>query len=66
LETLREESDFDLLDKAWAEAGKWAKGVAQFEHAKIQAIRLAADPNAQPLPENMTLQECANRFWLSG
>jgi hypothetical protein len=51
------EADFDLVDKAWSEAGKWAEKVAQFRHPKIQAIRLAGDPNAPVLPEKMTLDE---------
>jgi hypothetical protein len=56
LETMREEGDYDLLDRAWAEVGKWAKEVAQFEHAKIQAVRLAGDPNTI-LPQDMTLDQ---------
>ena len=51
------EADFDLVDKAWSETGKWAEKVAQFRHPKIQAIRLAGDPNAPVLPEKMTLDE---------
>jgi hypothetical protein len=50
------EADFDLVDRAWSEAGRWAKEVAAFRHAKIQSIRLAGDPNAPMLPE-LTLDE---------
>jgi hypothetical protein len=57
LETLREEGDYDLLDKAWSECGKWAEKLAAFEHPRIQAIKLAADPNQPLLPENMSLEQ---------
>ena len=50
------EADFDLVDRAWSEAGRWAREVAAFRHAKIQSIRLAGDPNA-PVPEHMTLDQ---------
>ena len=56
METLGGEGDYDLLDRAWAECGRWAEKLAQFEHPKIQAVQLAADPNALVL-ENMTLDE---------
>ena len=51
------EGDYDAVDRAWAETGKWAKEVAQFRHPKIESIRLGGDPNAPLLPENMTLDE---------
>jgi hypothetical protein len=51
------EGDFNEVDKAWAETGRWAKEVAVFRHAKIQSIRLAGDPNAPVLPEHMTLDQ---------
>ena len=57
LEGMGTEGDYDAVDRAWAETGKWAKEVAQFRHAKIQSIHLAGDPNAPVLPENMTLDE---------
>jgi hypothetical protein len=57
LENIGSEADFDLVDKAWSGTGKWAEKVAQFRHPKIQAIRLAGDPNAPVLPEKMTLDE---------
>ena len=41
METMGTEGDYDAVDKAWADSGKWAREVAQFHHAKIQAIRLA-------------------------
>jgi hypothetical protein len=55
LETLGEEGDYDAVDRAWTEAGKWAREAAQFHHAKIQPIRVAGDPPV--LPEHMTLNE---------
>jgi hypothetical protein len=57
LESMGEEGDYEEADKAWSETGRWAKEVAQFKQAKIQAIRLGGDPNAPALPENMTLDE---------
>ena len=57
LEGMGTEGDYDAVDRAWAETGKWAKEVAQFRHPKIELIRLAGDPNAPLLPENMTLDE---------
>ena len=57
LEGMGTEGDFNEVDKAWAETGRWAKEVAAFRHAKIQSIRLAADPNAPVMPEHMTLDE---------
>ena len=57
LESMGQEGDYEEVDKAWSETGRWAKEVAQFKHAKIQAIRLGGDPNAPVLPENMTLDE---------
>ena len=57
LESMGQEGDYDAVDRAWAETGKWAKEVAAFRHAKIQSIRLAGDPNAPVLPEHMTLDQ---------
>jgi hypothetical protein len=57
LEGLGEEGDYDVLDRAWADVGRWAEKVANFRHPKVQAVRLAGDPNAPVLPENMTLDE---------
>jgi hypothetical protein len=57
LEGMGTEGDFNEVDKAWAETGRWAKEVAAFRHAKIQSIRLAGDPNAPVLPEHMTLDQ---------
>jgi hypothetical protein len=57
LEGMGTEGDYDLLDKAWGEVGKWAEKVAQFRHAKIQGVRLAQDPNAALLPEHMSLEQ---------
>jgi hypothetical protein len=52
-----QEGDYEEVDKAWSETGRWAKEVAAFRHAKIQSIRLAGDPNAPVLPEHMTLDQ---------
>ena len=60
LEGMGTEGDYDAVDRAWAETGKWAKEVAQFRHPKIKSIRLGGDPNAPLLPENMTLDELRN------
>src|SRR6476620_7458373 len=43
LESMGQEGDYEEVDKAWSETGRWAKEVAQFKHAKIQAIRLGGD-----------------------
>src|SRR6476620_428116 len=57
LENMGTEADFDLVDRAWSEAGRWAREGAAFRHAKIQSIRLAGDPNAPVVPEQLTLDE---------
>src|SRR3984893_15753884 len=57
LESMGQEGDYEEVDKAWSETGRWAKEVAAFRHAKIQSIRLAGDPNTPVLPEHMTLDE---------
>src|ERR1700729_1763725 len=57
LKTLGADADFDAIDAAMDRAGKWAERLAVFKHAKIQAMRLASDPNAPVLPETMTLEE---------
>jgi hypothetical protein len=50
------EADFKAVDHAMAEAGKWAKEVATFRHARIAAIKLAGDPNEQKIGEQ-TLEQ---------
>ena len=57
LKTLGADADFDAIDAAMDRAGKWAEKLVVFKHAKIQAMRLASDPNAPVLPETMTLEE---------
>ena len=57
LKTLGADADYDAIDAAMDRAGKWAEKLAVFKHAKIQAMRLASDPNAPVLPETMTLEE---------
>ena len=60
LKTLGADAPFDQIDDLMEKAAKWAKEIAVFKHAKIQAMRLAVDPNAPLLPENMTLDELRN------
>ena len=57
LKTLGTDAPFDQIDDLMEKAAKWAKEIAVFKHTKIQAIRLAVDPNVPLLPENMTLDE---------
>ena len=38
LEGMGTEGDYDAVDRARAETGKWAKEVAQFRHPKIESI----------------------------
>jgi len=57
LKTLGADADFEAIDDAMEKAGRWAKEICVFKHAKIQAMRLASDPNAPVLPESMTLEE---------
>jgi hypothetical protein len=57
LKTLGADAPFEQIDDLMEKAAKWAKEIAVFKHAKIQAIRLASDPNAPVLPEHMTLEE---------
>ena len=57
LEQMGTEADFDLVDRAWSEAGRWAREVANFRHPKVASIRLAGDPNKPLLPEDMTIEE---------
>jgi hypothetical protein len=51
------EVDAKALDQAWEQAGKWAKEVATFRHAKIAAIKLAVDPNDKALGGDLTLDQ---------
>jgi hypothetical protein len=57
LKTMGADADFEAIDDAMEKAGEWAKEICVFKHARIQAIRLASDPNAPVLPEHMTLEE---------
>ena len=57
-----EEADFGAVDKARAEAGRWAKEVAEYRHAKISAVKLAGDPNAPVLPDNLTIDQLRRRW----
>jgi len=43
--------DWDAVDRAMEQAGKWAKEVATFRHARIAAIKIAGDPNEQRIGE---------------
>jgi hypothetical protein len=57
LKTLGADAPFEEIDDLMEKAAKWAEKIAAFKHAKIQAMRLASDPNAPVLPESMTLEE---------
>jgi hypothetical protein len=57
LEQMGKEADFDAVDQAWMQRAKLAEKVAQFRHPRIASIRLAGDPNAPLLPENMPLDQ---------
>jgi hypothetical protein len=50
------EADFKAVDHAMAEAGKWAKEVATFRHARMAAVKIAGDPNEQRIGEQ-TLEQ---------
>jgi hypothetical protein len=57
LKTMGADADFEAIDDAMEKAGKWAKEIVAFKHARIMAIRLPSDPNAPIMPEHMTLDE---------
>ena len=57
LESLGDEADWDLIDQAMEQTGKWAKEVAVFRHAKLSAMKLASDPNAPLIPQDMTVEQ---------
>jgi hypothetical protein len=57
LKTLGADAPFDEIDDLMEKAARWAKELCAFKHPKIQAMRLASDPNAPVLPESMTLEE---------
>ena len=57
LKTMGAHADFEAIDDAMEKAGRWAKEVCAFKHAKIMAIKPASDPNAPVPPEHMTLEE---------
>jgi hypothetical protein len=61
LESLGEQGDFDAVDRAWSEVGRWAREVAQYRHAKIQAVRLAMIRTRSFCPKICRLSNCANR-----
>jgi hypothetical protein len=61
LEGMGTEGDYDAVDRAWAETGKWAKEVAQFRHPKIESIRLGGDPMARPWPCGRARPLCLGR-----
>ena len=39
------------------EAGRWAREVALYRHARLSAVKLAGDPNEPLIPDNMTLEQ---------
>jgi hypothetical protein len=51
LEGLGPDLDWNALDQAWEQAGKWAEKVAAFRHAKVAAANLVGDPNDKALGE---------------
>ena len=57
LKSLGADAPFEEIDDLMDKAGKWAKELAAFKHAKIMAMKLASDPNAPVLPEHMSLEE---------
>src|SRR5262245_26708559 len=59
LEQMGTEADFDLVDRACSEAGKWAREVANFRHPQIASIRSAGDPNGPVLPQDMDARRTA-------
>jgi hypothetical protein len=50
LKSLGADAPFEEIDDLMDKAGKWAKELAAFKHAKIMAMKLASDPNAPVLP----------------
>jgi hypothetical protein len=57
LKSMGADAPIEEIDDAMDRAGKWADKLAAYKYAKIQAMRLASDPNAPVLPEQMTLEE---------
>jgi hypothetical protein len=57
LKTLGADAPFEEIDDLMEKAAKWAEKIGAFKYAKIQAMRLATEPNAPVLPEHMTLDE---------
>jgi hypothetical protein len=57
LKMLGADAPFEEIDDLLEKAAKCAEKIAAFKYAKIQAMRLASDPNAPVLPESMTLEE---------
>jgi hypothetical protein len=57
LESMGEAADWRQIDQAMDQAGKWAKEVAVFRHAKLSAVKLSGDPNAPVVLENMTMEQ---------
>jgi hypothetical protein len=57
LESLKDEGDYDQVDRAWEQTGRWAEKVALFRHPRIASIRLAGDPNQPVLPADITPDE---------
>ena len=56
-----EDSDWKAVDAAMETAmeavGRWAREVALYRHARLSAVKLAGDPNAPLIPDNMTLEQ---------
>ena len=52
-----EDSDWKAVDAAMEAVGRWAREVAVYRHARLSAMKLAGDPNAPLIPDNMTLEQ---------
>ena len=56
-ELLGKDADWKAVDTAMVEAGRWAREVALYRHARLSAVKLAGDPNEPLIPDNMTLEQ---------
>ena len=60
-ELLGKDADWKAVDTAMVEAGRWAREVALYRHARLSAVKLAGDPNEPLIPDNMTLEQLRAR-----
>ena len=54
-ELLGTNADWKAVDTAMNEAGRWAREVAVYRHARLSAMKLAGDPNE--VPDKLTLEQ---------